>query len=177
MKEILIHKYKGFKFYGAYAIRSDGTVVSYKRKKPTILKPFTDGKRGYLKVKLHALNGLCCDCYIHRLVAELMVDNDNPKEKTTVNHLDGDILNNNDYNLEWSTNYDNIRHSIDNKLSNHRSKCLSLDTVHNICKLLFISKKGPTEVSKTLNLSIHAVKKISQGKNYSYISNFYKCAD
>ena len=51
----------------------------------------------------------------------------------TVNHENGKILDNNDTNLKWISNRDNIRHSIDNGLSPSRKSQLKLNDVDKIC--------------------------------------------
>lgn len=53
--------------------------------------------------------------YIHRLVAEAFFDD--YAEHLTVNHKDGDRLNNNVDNLEMMTFHENILHAIDMKKS------------------------------------------------------------
>lgn len=50
---------------------------------------------------------------VHRLVAEAFIHNDDPINKTTVNHKDGDRSNNQMDNLEWATYSENEKHSYD----------------------------------------------------------------
>jgi hypothetical protein len=46
--------------------------------------------------------------YAHRLVAEYFINN--PNLLPVVNHIDGNKLNNNIYNLEWVNYSDNAKH-------------------------------------------------------------------
>ena len=64
--------------------------------------------RGYLKVNLHK-NNISETRYVHRLVAEAFIEN--PENKVTVNHKDGDKKNNSSSNLEWATYSENHKHS------------------------------------------------------------------
>ena len=64
--------------------------------------------RGYNKVALYN-DGQRRDMSIHRLVAEVFVDN--PYNKEEVNHIDGDKHNNHRTNLEWCSRSDNMKHA------------------------------------------------------------------
>ena len=81
----------------------------FAKKKGQIIK---QGKyqNGYMQIHFK-VNGID-KCFLsHRIVATVFVENDNPKEKTTVNHIDGDKTNNNANNLEWLSMTDNHKHA------------------------------------------------------------------
>lgn len=67
-------------------------------------------KCGYLRVGLSYPNRKVINESVHRLVACAFIPN---KElKRTVNHIDGNKLNNSVLNLEWNTHMENVQHSI-----------------------------------------------------------------
>lgn len=65
---------------------------------------------GYRSVKLTFENSKQQRFYVHRLVAEHFIKNPDPKNKTFVNHIDGNKLNNNVNNLEWVSPRENNLH-------------------------------------------------------------------
>lgn len=73
-----------------------------------ILKPFSDGRKGYLKVDLYK-DGIRKTYRIHRLVAEAFIPN--PLNLSQVNHIDENKINNNVDNLEWCDCQYNIDYS------------------------------------------------------------------
>ncbi len=85
-------------------MKSNNTIMYVKER---ILKTRRHNN-GYYMVTLYK-NQTPKLCTIHRLVAKAFIDN--PENKSTVNHLDGDKLNNHVDNLEWCTQQENITHS------------------------------------------------------------------
>jgi hypothetical protein len=100
-----------------YQISNFGKVKSLERiiknngglyhKKEIILTPVNS--RDYPCVGL-SKNGKSTLSKIHRLVAEAFIPN--PQNKKTVNHKDGNKLNNYVWNLEWATSKEQMNHSI-----------------------------------------------------------------
>ena len=95
-------------FEGIYSIDINGIV--YNELKGTIKKP-TKLTIGYLMFDLYR-NNKATKVYLHRLIAEHFIHNDDPINKTQVNHKNGNKLDNSISNLEWISHGDNIRHAV-----------------------------------------------------------------
>ena len=72
------------------------------------VKPLRKNNRGYVTVAL-CRDNKTTSFLLHRIVAEAFVPN--IENKTQVNHIDGNIDNNNAYKLEWVTDDENKKHS------------------------------------------------------------------
>lgn len=72
-------------------------------------------KCGYARVQL-LKDGIIARHLVHRLVAKAFIPN--PDNKPEINHIDGNKLNNNFKNLEWSTISENRIHAIITGLRN-----------------------------------------------------------
>ena len=92
--------------------------------------------------------------FVHRIIALAFIPN--PLNKPTVNHKDGNKLNNNINNLEWATHQENTKHAWKNGLcysnsvhgeEHYRSKLTEND-------VLFIRECSETNEMSTLELSI-----------------------
>ena len=93
-------------------IRKNGRIDNRKGK---ILKPKID-KYGYQVITL-SKNGIRKSYSVHQLVAKAFIPN--PKNKNTINHKDGNKLNNCVNNLEWATEKENQQHKWNNGLANY----------------------------------------------------------
>lgn len=69
--------------------------------------------RGYYYCNI-STKGKVAKVKIHKLVAKYFVNNSDKKD--TVNHINGDKLNNYHLNLEWLTRKENIQHGYKNNL-------------------------------------------------------------
>jgi hypothetical protein len=113
---------------GEYYVSNLGRVKSFKFGKERVLKHCVN-TTGYLYIGTR-VNGKRKICKIHRLVAMAFINN--PNNKSQVNHIDGNKMNNYVCNLEWATPKENHQHAWDTGL--------------NECKRLAISKANSKPV-------------------------------
>ena len=124
-------------YEGYYEISTIGNIRSIKRSiltKSGYLKPEKEriitqriSNKGYSTVTL-SKNGQSKSQHVHRLLAQAFIPN--PENKATVNHLNGDKLDNRIENLEWATYSENAIHAYKSGLykSNERKRRLIIDT-------------------------------------------------
>ena len=100
-------------YEGLYSVSSLGRVKSHYFGKERILRPRV--VRGYCTVALFK-DGKRKNYFIHRLVAYAFISN--PNNKTQINHIDGNKVNNRCDNLEWCTASENQKHAFSHGLNN-----------------------------------------------------------
>lgn len=130
-----------------YSINIEGTVTNTNT---NITKTAWLGKNGYLHVDLYN-GGFSKKIAIHRLLAIHFIPN--PDNKRTVNHKDGNKLNNNLSNLEWMTDSQNIKHAYDNDLNHCSTKKISNSAMDEIL-IRFFNNETLTSIVKDYPFSL-----------------------
>jgi hypothetical protein len=147
-------------YEGIYQASSFGRIKSTYRQK-RILKPQKAKKYFHLrlskdkKISIHLL---------HRLIAKTFKENS--ENKKTVNHIDGNPLNNFACNLEWATQQENILHKINilkkGSRSNHPRALLTELNVSEIRS----SDLSNKELANKFLVSIDCIAKVRHNVNW-----------
>jgi hypothetical protein len=138
---------KEFRNTGYFAT-PEGVIIG-KRK---ILKP-TITPDGYHSVCLY-YQGKTKTFLVHRIIAECFIEN--KFNKPDVNHDDGNKLNNNVTNLEWSTKKENVNHFLeklsDRKYGEHPNSKIKFDDLLKIHEWVSVEGIYVKDIAKKLNV-------------------------
>lgn len=158
---------KSLSFIGLpkHAITKGGRVYSHHSNR--FLSPCMRGE--YLAIGVY-FEGKRISHSIHRLVALAYIPN--PEDKPCVNHIDGNKLNNDVSNLEWTTYSENAIHAVETGLKgqtiNHYRN-ISDEDVRCVCRMLQDGYRVK-DVVDSLGISQAMVSSIKRGDNYKDIS-------
>ena len=147
------------KGYTNYSVDENGVIINEKNNTE---KKFSLSNCGYLIVDLFS-KGKRSTLLVHRIVAETFIENH--ERKRTVNHIDGNKLNNVLSNLEWATHSENHLHSyrelgrkafMTNRFGklNHKSKPILMLSKDNKLEKSFDSIMEAERETGILNTSI-----------------------
>ena len=120
---------------------------------------------------------------LHVLVAKHFVPNDDPVNKTQVNHIDGNRHNNTAENLEWATPQQNIKHAYKTGLKTNAGEKnpISKLTEEIVVDIWKLSKQGhkPAAIIRMLKLNVTrpCVSAVTNGKNWTHITEKLECND
>lgn len=152
-----------------YFIDENGDVWSNKSNKWKKVKPTLTNK-GYLTYRA-CNNGIRKHISIHRAVALTYVPN--PNNLPQVNHIDGNKLNNNVNNLEWTTNQKNRNHAVKNGLhakgEQIKNSKLTEQQVIEIRKKYIPKKYTMSKLAKEYGVRETAIYRIINYKRWKHI--------
>jgi len=144
--------------------------------KTGIILKMSYSSKGYPQVNI-SINGKGWTKTVHRLVAIAFIPN--PENKPTVNHKDGNKLNNHYTNLEWCTCKENIQHAWETGLTTTRlgddanASKYTEEQVQQVCVLLEENKLTNIEIANITGVTESIVSKIKIKDCWSHISNDY----
>lgn len=162
-KEIIWKEIPGFN--GKYFISNAGDVKSCFFGKEKIMSAGLN--RGYKVLGLSAENKTRINFRVHRLVASIFVENDDPINKTEVHHIDGNPLNNNVENLEWCNHISNCQKDYINGRRNNQKN--TSESVKKIRELHSTGQYTRNELCVMFNLSKSVICDIINRRKWGYI--------
>lgn len=191
-KESLIEKMSNIKWYPVvlngvnynHFVSADGQVLrcgGYENTKrgpvyypERLLTPYL-GKDGNLQVTMR-YNGKPSTHYVHTLVATAFIPN--IKNQINVRHIDGNKLNNNYKNLEWSSPKGISLKEMERRIKKERNLKsdhfkYSEDDIRNVCKLLEENTLTMKEISKLTGVHPQMVSNLKRGASWKHIVRQY----
>lgn len=174
--------YEGYYQISNYGnVRSLDRVIKEKTGKTQTIKGRVLKQRtnpgGYYYVEL-SKNGTKATFAIHQLVAQAFLDN--PKNKPTVNHINGNKLNNSLPNLEWATYSENLEHAYKTGLrravissevgSKNYKRKLKPEQVIEIKRLLAAGSLTHKEIATKFSVARSTVTEIKSGRRWKHLN-------
>lgn len=152
------------RYYPSYIISDDGRVINTNtnhERKPSIYG------RGYLGFTIF---GGRKSLYIHRMVAEHFIPNDDPNKKE-VNHKDGIKTNNHYSNLEWVNAKQNIAHAFENGLmhkGSNRTNSKLLECQIKVIRVLLSDGLSLSDIGRYFNVNAGTIGNIRKGRSWKH---------
>lgn len=164
---------------GMYQISNFGNIRTWFKppsgiRKTPILRRQDITYQGYHLITL-SKNGTKKRYSVHRLVAFAFIPN--PENKPFINHIDFNKSNNHFSNLEWCTQKENVKHTIENNRKStpkgeaHYASRLSKKDVLNIKNLCSDPSISQYDIAKIYDIDQSHVSKINSGSAWNHLNN------
>jgi len=170
----MIEKWKSIEGYdGVYEVSNTGKIfrkIACRKAKSRLIGHLSP--QGYQFVVL-CKNKIKSKHPVHRLIAQYFIGNP-PKNKYSINHKDGNKLNNISSNLEYCSQKENTRHAIKNGLwknkgTDHWKSRLSEKDIKEIRKIYKTGQISQTELGKRYKVTQPAIYSIVTRKLWSHV--------
>lgn len=113
-----------------YYISNYGRLYASHQRK---IKKHSISVNGYARYRLYYGNNITKNISEHKLVATYFLEQPTISSKNTINHIDGNKLNNYYKNLEYMTNLENMQHSVETGLRRGITKELANKMYNDYC--------------------------------------------
>lgn len=149
---------------------------SYSTFKEKLLTPNNNNTKGYYRQAVKYIDGTIVIESIHRLVARMFIENDNPMVKNQINHIDGNKSNNCVENLEWCSQSENMRHRIDTLDSKNwrqgETSPLSKLNDKKVIEIVELLNKGVKRsiITKQYNIAKSTISEIVAGRTWKHLN-------
>ena len=146
--------------YNGYTVFKDGRIKSNKLRS-VYLKGWDDGK-GYSAIKINNVS-----CKRHVIIAKCFLG-DKPVG-FTVNHKDGNKMNNHISNLEYISSSDNYNHAIKTGLKRNISNVLTAEEASDMVEFYYNTHYTMKEICSWIGFSRTVLKRLIDGEfEYTY---------
>ena len=149
--------------FSNYTISQNGIVINTKTGQT---KTAWLCQNGYLYLDLFN-DGYCKKVPLHRILAIAFLPN--PEKKRTVNHIDGNKLNNSLTNLEWATDSENMQHAYNTGLNKGTMRKISSEQAKILFSERIMMGMTITALAKELNVGLtqlsYRIKEVAKDLN------------
>lgn len=164
-----MEEFRDLKGFDNYQISNLGRIYSKKRK--VCLKIRRLGNSGYYQVRLFK-DGRYIYKNLHRLIAETFIPN--PNNYKTVNHINGNKLDNRISNLEWMDESDQQYHALMTGLKRHTKHTLTKGEIWKCYELYFVDKFTVKELAEYFNTRTQQISKLISGQRHKKLFRQYQ---
>ena len=164
-----MEEFRDLKGFENYQISNLGRIYSKKRR--TCLKVKRLGNSGYYQVRL-SKDGSYVYKNLHRLIAETFIPN--PNNLRTVNHINGNKLDNRISNLEWADDSTQQHHAYLTGLKDSTQHVLSEQEILEVYKKYFENNQSIYSLAKEYNTRKQQIAKLVKGQRHQSLYRQYR---